>query len=154
MYIPAHTGNIPVEEWAPFLVPVLALYLYGRHKNRRRREPVERLPDASKSLDDSTVELVVACWAKAKHKNLSPAHLPLLYPPGPDGMNAGELAERVNADPATVEHLLEELEDLGYLDLDGRDEPDGPRVSLTFDGYDLLYETEAALLSRAAGAPQ
>jgi len=152
MYFIAHIGNIPVEEWLPFVVPVLALYLYGRHKNRRRRDAIQRLPDASKPLEEGTVELVLARWAKAKHKDLSPAYLPLLYPPGPDGMNAGELAERIHVDPATVERLLEELEDLGYLDLDERDERDGPRVSLTFEGYDLLYETEAALLAQAAGA--
>lgn len=149
MHVLAHIGNIPVEEWAPFLVPVLVLYLYGRHKNRRRREAVQRLPDASEPLDKSTIELVVARWANAKHKDLSPAYLPLLYPPGPDGMNAGELAERIHADPVTVEHLLEELEDLGYLDLEERDGFDGPRAWLTFEGYDLLNETEAALLSDA-----
>ncbi len=152
MHVIAHIGNIPVEEWAPFLVPVLVLYLYGRHKNRRRREAVQRLPDASEPLDESTVELVVARWAKARHEDLSPAYLPLLYPPGPDGMNAGELAERIHADPATVERLLGELEDLGYLDLDGRDGFDGPRVSLTFEGYELVNVTEEVLLAASPRA--
>ena len=32
-------------------------------------------------------------WSNAKHENLSAAYLPLLYPPGPDGMDAGELSE-------------------------------------------------------------
>jgi DNA-binding transcriptional ArsR family regulator len=149
VYVIAHIGNIPVEEWAPFLVPVLGLYIYGRHKSRRRREAVKRLPDPSEPLDEATVKLVVDRWARAKRGDLSPAYLPLLYPPGPDGMSARELAERIHADRATVESLLEELEDLGYLELDGREESGGPRVSLTFEGYDLLYETEGALLSRS-----
>lgn len=131
---------------------MLALYLYGRHQSRRRREAVQRLPDASEALDESTIALVVARWAKAKHEDLSPVYLPLMYPPGPDGMNAGELAERIHADPVTVERLLQELEDLGYLDLEERDGFDGPRAWLTFEGYDLLNETESALLSQAAGA--
>jgi DNA-binding transcriptional ArsR family regulator len=152
MHVIAHIGNIPVEEWLPFLVPVLALYLYVRGKERRRREAVKRLLDASEPLDQGMVESVVARWASAKHEDLSPAYLPLLYPPGPDGMSAGELAERTHADPASVERLLEELEDLGYLDLRQHDGFDGRRVSLTFEGYELLYETEAALLSHAAAA--
>jgi DNA-binding transcriptional ArsR family regulator len=150
MHIVAHIGNIPVEEWLPFLVPVLALYLYARHKNRRRREAVQRLPDAGEPLDEGTVKLVVERWSNANHKDLSPAYLPLLYPPGPDGMSASELATRIDADPATVEQLLEELVDLGYLDLRDRDGVGGRRAWLTFEGYELLYETEAALLSQSA----
>jgi DNA-binding transcriptional ArsR family regulator len=150
MYVSAHIGNVPVEEWLPFLVPVIALYVYGRRRERRRREAVQRLPDASEALDEGTVELVRRRWARANHTDVSPAHLPLLYPPGPDGMSAGELAERISADPAAVERLLEELADLGYLELEEGNGRQEARAWLTFEGYDLLHETEAAVLARAA----
>ena len=39
----------------------------------------------------------------------------------PDGVSAAELAERVHGSPARIEHLLEELEDLQYLELENRD---------------------------------
>lgn len=149
VYVIAHIGNIPVEEWAPFLVPLAALYLYGRHRNRRHREAIQRLPDAS-ALDAATTGHVLARWAKANHTNLAPEYLPLLYPPGPEGMTAGELAKRIQSDPATVERQLEALEDLGYLELKRRDDSDAARAWLTIKGYDLLDETETALLSEGS----
>jgi len=142
----AHIGNIPVEEWLPFVVPVVALYIYGRRRERRRREAVGRLPDPGEPLDGDTVERVVAEWSAAKHSDVSPEHLPLLYPPGPDGMTAAELANRVHSDAATVERLLEQLEDLEYLELEDCEGPDGPRALLTFRGYELVDATETALL--------
>jgi hypothetical protein len=145
MNLIAHIGNVPVEEWLPFLFPILALYLYGRHWTRRRRAAVSRLPDASQPLDDGTVEVVASEWAKAGHHELGREHLPLLYPPGPDGATPDELATRAAMDPAEVERLLEELEELGYLD---QERASGEaRIWLTADGYGLVNVTEAALLS-------
>jgi DNA-binding IclR family transcriptional regulator len=93
----------------------------------------------------------------AKHGDISPEHLPLLYPPGPDGFSTAELANRVHSDPATVERLLEQLEDLEYLELDDREGGDGPRACLTFKGYELVDATETALLAAlghvSAGQP-
>ena len=152
VYSPAHIGNVPVEEWLPFTVPVIALYLYGRHRDRRRRAAVQRLPDAREVLDEKIVELVLARWAKSRHKHLSAEHLPLLYPPGPDGMTAAELAERVHADPPTVERLLAELEERGYGELEGYAGPE-LRVWLTVEGYDLVNVTESVLLTASAGDP-
>jgi hypothetical protein len=43
----AHIGDIPVEEWLPFLVPIIGLYVWGRRRERRGREKVRRLPDVS-----------------------------------------------------------------------------------------------------------
>jgi hypothetical protein len=145
----AHIGNIPVEEWLPFLVPIIGLYIYGRRKDRGRRRAVERLQGAREPLDEHTIDHVVADLSKAKHDNVAPAHLPLLYPPGPDGLSAAELAERTNSDPAVVERLLEELEDLGYLDLDSGEGFEDRRAWLTFKGYELVDATEAALLDAA-----
>jgi predicted transcriptional regulator len=64
-------------------------------------------------------------------------------------MTAHELAERTQTDPTTIQQQLETLEDLGYLELQHRSgEP--PRAWLTIKGVDLVYETEAALLSSSA----
>jgi DNA-binding transcriptional ArsR family regulator len=145
----AHIGNIPVEEWLPFLVPIIGLYIYGRRKDRRRRAAVSRLPDASERLDERTIKQILADLSKAKHDDVSAEHLPLLYPPGPDGLSAAELAERTDSDPATVERLLEDLEDHEYLDVDGGDSPEGRRAWLTFKGYELVDATEVALLAAA-----
>jgi hypothetical protein len=141
----AHIGNVPVEEWLPFLIPVLALYLYGRHRSRRRREAVRRLPGAG-SVDADTVRSVLSAWAKADHTELSSAHLPVLWPPGPDGATAAELAGRASIDALTVERLLEDLQELGYLDLEQRASGE-PRAWLTAEGYDLVGVTEDALLA-------
>jgi hypothetical protein len=158
----AHIGNVPVEEWLPFLFPVLALFLYGRHWSRRRRQALNRLPAAGEPIDQGTIELVMSEWAKAGHTELGREYLRVLYPPGPDGATALEIADRAHSDPATVEHLLEELQELGYLDLE-EGEPghaEAPRVRkawLTASGYDLVTVTESALLtslSTHSGEPQ
>jgi hypothetical protein len=144
----AHIGNVPVEEWLPFLFPVLALYLYGRHWSHRRREALKRLRGADDPLDDRTVGLVLSAWARADYRELSGEHVPLLYPPGPDGTSAAELAGRARSDLDTVERLLEDLQELGYLDLDEESRKER-RAWLTADGYDLVKVTEDALLANA-----
>jgi MarR family len=147
MYLIAHIGNIPVEEWLPFLVPIVGLYIYGRRKEGRRRKEVGQLPSPDEALDDHTVKLVQAEWCRAKHDELSREHLPLLYPPGPDGMTPTELATRIHCDQATVERLLEELEELEYLELDEPPDPQDRRAWLTFRGHELVDATESALLA-------
>jgi DNA-binding IclR family transcriptional regulator len=71
-----------------------------------------------------------------------------MYPPGPDGVSAAELASRSGEDLGAVERLLSELHELGYVDLDG---PPGPEqaASLTLEGYDLLDAAESVLLEAA-----
>jgi DNA-binding transcriptional ArsR family regulator len=144
----AHIGNVPVEEWLPFLVPVVALYVYGRHRSRRRRAALEQLPDAGLLLDERMLRRVMARWSAAGHSELSAQLVPLLYPPGPDGLTAAELASRVHLDRDTVEHLLEELAELGYADLEESD-ADTPRAWLTISGHDLLALSEDELLDAA-----
>jgi hypothetical protein len=146
--IPAHIGGIPVQESLPFVIPVVALLLYGRHRGRRRRTEVEHLPDAAEMLDGATVERVLAAWKGGRHTDTAARHVPLFYPPGPDGMTAGRLAERTGEDEATVARLLSELHDLGYLDLEGPPGAD-QEVALTLEGYDLLDATESVLLEAA-----
>ena len=150
MFVVAHIGNIPVEEWVPFLVPVLGLYFWGRRKDRRRSKAVERLPEASEALDEHTITLVVDRWTKRDFQDLSPTHLSVLYPPGPEGRTADEIAARTRTDPVIVARLLTELEELGYVEIEKRNGSDEPRVWLTMKGCDVLYETETALLSASA----
>ena len=148
MNVLAHIGGIPVQETLPFLVPIVALVLYGRRRGRVRRREVQRLPGAGELLDAPTVDRVLAAWSHGRHADAAARHVPLLYPPGPDGVSAGELAVRTGEDPVSVARLLAELHDLGYVELDG---PDGPEqeVSLTLEGYDLLDVTEGVLLEVA-----
>ncbi len=148
MELLAHIGGIPVQESLPFVVPVVALLLYGRHRSRSRRREVGRLPDATEMLDGATVERVLAAWKSGRHADAAARHVPLFYPPGPDGVTAGRLAQRTGADEATVARLLAELHELGYLDIDG---PEGAEqeVALTLEGYDLLDATESVLLEAA-----
>jgi IclR helix-turn-helix domain len=159
MTVLAHIGGIPVQESLPFLVPIVALVLYGRHRGRHRRREVNRLPDAAEMLDAATVERVVTGWSTSRHADAQARHVPLFYPPGPDGLTVGQLAERTGEDGATVARLLAELHELGYVELDGPEGP-GQEISLTLEGYDLLDATESVLLEAArergeqAGAAQ
>jgi DNA-binding transcriptional ArsR family regulator len=145
MTVLAHIGGIPVQESLPFLVPIVALVIYGRRRGRRRRREVSRLPDAAELLDGPSVQRVLAEWSKGRHADAAARHVPLFYPPGPDGLTAGELAARTGESTATVARLLAELQELGYIDLEGPDQD----VSLTLEGYDLLDATESALLEVA-----
>jgi DNA-binding transcriptional ArsR family regulator len=149
MPVIAHIGKIPVEEWLPFLVPLVALYAYGRHTLRRRRSAVAQLPGPGAPPDAHTLALVRERWAHAGHSELRDRHLVALYPPGPDGLSAEELAARAGADPQAVGRALAELAELGYLDVEDRAGFDGRRAWLTFSGFELVEVTEAALLDAA-----
>lgn len=148
MWVLAHIGKIPVEEWLPFLVPVIALYLYGRHHNRRHERALERLPPIEQGLDDHTTRLVLDEWRKAKHEHLTAEHVPLFYPPGPDGASPSELAARTRQNRERVTQQLEDLQELDYLNLDATPNDDEqPCASLTIEGYGVLSTTEQALLA-------
>ena len=140
----AHIGNIPVEEWLPFVAPVVVLYLVGRRMTRARERDVVRVM-AEEPLDEAAVSEVVERWRHKRPNELSSKHVPVFWPPGPEGSNAAELAERLGTDVGTVEGVVEELEELGYLERDGAD----GELWLTIEGYDLLNDAEAVLLQRA-----
>ena len=91
-------GGIPVEEWLPFVVPVLAIYLYVRRRERRRRAQVERLVAAGKQLDGELTQRILERVREAKHEQLRAEHVPLLYPPGPDGATTAEAETRAVVD--------------------------------------------------------
>ncbi|HEY2767275.1 MAG TPA: hypothetical protein VGI76_03415 [Solirubrobacteraceae bacterium] len=148
MPVIAHIGNIPVEEWLPFVAPVVVLCLYGYHRDRRRRAAVQQLPDARDLLDQPTIERVLALWVAKRHTDAQARHLPVLYPPGPDGMTTAALADRAHCDTPTITQLLTELEDSGYLELDGDPGPT-QKILLTIEGHDLVNLTERTLLAAA-----
>jgi hypothetical protein len=147
MYPTAHIGNVPVEEWLPFVVPLLVLYVYGRHRGRRRRAAIERLPDPRQALDQATVSRVLARWSAAKHSELSAEHVALLYPPGPEGVTASELAARIHRETAPVDRLLGELAELGYVDFEDQRDGAERRAWLTVEGYDLVNMAEQELFA-------
>ncbi len=147
MLVLAHIGNIPVEEYAPFVVPLIALYFYGRAWSRRHSRRLARLPGPREPLDEQTIEFVVSQWVAAKHGEVGREQVALMYPPGPDGTTAPQLAERIGADQASVTRRLEDLADLGYVEYENDD-----RLWLTVSGIDLLAITEDALLAALAGA--
>jgi hypothetical protein len=142
----AHIGKVPVEEWLPFLVPVVLLYLYGRRESRRRRQALQRLPEVSVSPEDPLVEQVLARWANSGHRELSWEHVPLFFPPGLEGASVEETAARVHVAPEQVERLLLDLAELGYLELDGS-AGDDRCAWLTADGYQLAHGAEDVLLA-------
>jgi hypothetical protein len=146
----AHIGNVPVEEWLPFVAPVVALYVYGRHRARRRRDRVALLPGIE-ALDDATIERVLAGWSDSEHADLSRDFVALLYPPGPEGATATELAHRMGGNQRVVRGRLEDLADLGYLELEVREGENEPRAWLTVAGYDLQDLTETVLLAQPPG---
>jgi hypothetical protein len=147
----AHIGNIPVEESLPFLIPIVGLFIYIRRKEGRRRRGVAALPPASALLDPAIVQRVMDAWAGGGYDGVSAAHLPLLYPPGPDGLSAAELAELTGSARESVAALLDELEAHEYLDLDAGDGSE--RALLTLKGFGLVHATEDALVSAAGEEP-
>jgi hypothetical protein len=155
----AHIGNVPVEEWLPFLVPIVALYIYGRRRERRRRREVGRIPVSSEALDETVVARIVASWQRGNYEDVTAEHLALLYPPGPDGLSVAELADRTAQQAETVQRLLEQLEHAEYLHLDFESESQVLQASLTLKGFGLVDATEDYLLSalreeaRSSGAP-
>jgi hypothetical protein len=146
----AHIGNIPVEEWLPFVVPVLAIYVYVRRRERRRRADVERLIAARRRLDERLVAAIVAEWTAAKHSELTAEHVPLLAPPGPNGATPGEIAGHAERDEPTVRRLLGDLADLGYVEEDVDAAGGEAKVWLTAEGFVVANIAENVLLAAFA----
>lgn len=142
MPVLAHIGNIPVEEWLPFVAPVVVVYFVARSRRRRRAKEIAQIPEAAQLLDERTVKRVVEHWAQTRHHDLAARHVAVFYPPGPDGRTPEELAEQIGSDADSIAHLLDELEDLGYLERETGDEP----LWLSTEGFDALSEAESVLL--------
>ncbi len=149
MYPLAHIGGIPVEEWLPFLVPVIAIYVYVRTRERRRRAEVQRVIDAGGTLSDELAARILSEWAATSHGELNEEHVRLMAPPGPNGASAKELAQRVGRDEREVEQLLGDLVELGYVEEYAPE--DGERkVWLTADGFAIAHVAERAVLASFA----
>lgn len=146
----AHIGGIPVEEWLPFVVPVLAVYLYVRRRERRRRAEVRRLLAADRLLDDELVGEILERLRAAQHDEIRAEHVPLLYPPGPDGATAAELAARARLDAAAVRERLDDLIELGYLECSSGEEAADARVWLTAEGFAAEHVAEDVVLAAFA----
>lgn len=149
----AHIGNIPIEEWLPFVVPIVLLLLYGRRRERRRRGAVARLPAPEELLDGPVRRRVLAAWEQAGLGGLGDEHIRLLYPPGPDGLSAAEIAERCGCAPEEADRLLDSLEEEGYAELEEREGYEGRRAWMTFEGFRLMDVTEQALLAALSEQP-
>ena len=79
----AHLAGIPVEEWAPFWVPVVLLLVWGW---RRERRAAPRSPSSRTErdlLDSGTQRRVIAACRAAGLGEIEERHLKILYPPGP-----------------------------------------------------------------------
>jgi len=153
MYLLAHIAGIPVQEWSPFIVPVVVLYLYGRRSTRKRQAALREVGDRASSLEESTAQRILSAWSKAGHDQLTSEHVRLLYPPGVDGANVAEIAARLGSKPDAVQTSLEVLAELGYVDLE--DDADGAAegpVWLTPDGFNLVHSMEDLLLDRVKTA--
>jgi DNA-binding MarR family transcriptional regulator len=67
-------------------------------------------------LDRVIRERVERDLALAGHTGLVSAHLPVFAPPGPDGLRPTELAPRTSTTKQAMNHHLNALERLGYLE--------------------------------------
>lgn len=155
----AHIGAIPVEEWLPFVVPVLAIYVYIRRRERRRRIEVQRVVDAGRELSDDVIATILEQWSAADHGELGPEHVRVMAPPGPNGATPAELAARAGHDEPGVRKALGDLSELGYVEQDAPAGGGEARVWLTAEGFAIAHVAERVVLARfaedarPAGAP-
>lgn len=71
--------------------------------------------------------------------DLHPAHLSVFQYPGPDGRRPSELAENLKVSKQALNHLLGQMERLGYLSREGDpSDPRARRVRLTGRGHDAV----------------
>jgi hypothetical protein len=145
----AHIGGIPVEEWLPFLVPLIAIYAYVRRRERRRRAEVQRVLAAGVALSDELIETILGEWTAARRDELTAEHVRVMAPPGPNGTSAAELARRMHRDERTVARLLGDLAELGYVEEDAPAEGE-TKVWLTADGFAVAHMVERAVLTSFA----
>ena len=125
--------------------PAGAHGISGRAPARGGQAPARGRRDAQRCHDRAR-SLRVGQGAPRGGVARAPAAALSAGPGRQDGRRAGRPA---GSDPGTVERLLDELQELGYLDLEERAPRGGQRAWLTDEGYDLVNVTEDALLSAA-----
>jgi len=80
-------------------------------------------------------------------EDLDLAHLNVFLFPGPQGLKPSELAARMGASKQSVNHLLGQMERLGYLERrDDRDDRRSTRIHLTARGKAVVVTIRQAVM--------
>jgi len=87
-----------------------------------------RLPALLRMLSQRTYRDMLEQVAAAGFDDIRLAHWPVLQWPGPEGERPSVIAERAGTSKQAINHLLRDLERLGYLEL--RPDPDDSRARL------------------------
>jgi DNA-binding MarR family transcriptional regulator len=107
-----------------------------------------RLPALFRLLWQRTYPEMLRRVAEAGFDDIRLAHWPVLQWPGPEGERPSGLADRAGVSKQTINHVLRDLEHLGYIEL--RADPDDNRarlVRLTVRGrrlVDAMFDAAAA----------
>jgi DNA-binding MarR family transcriptional regulator len=107
-----------------------------------------RLPALFRLLWQQTYPEMLRRVSAAGFDDIRLAHWPVLQWPGPDGQRPSVIAERAGTSKQAVNHVLRDLERLGYVEL--RPDPGDSRarlVQLTARGHTLveaLFDAAAA----------
>ena len=110
-----------------------------------RDKPPPRLPALLRMLSQHTYRDILEQVAAAGFDDIRLAHWPVLQWPGPEGERPSVIAERAGTSKQAINHVLRDLERLGYLEL--RPDPDDSRarlVTTTARGQSLVEAMFAA----------
>jgi DNA-binding MarR family transcriptional regulator len=110
--------------------------------------PAPRLPALFRMLSQRAYRDVLEQVVAAGFDDIRLAHWPVLQWPGPEGERPSALAARAGTSKQAINHVLRDLEQLGYLEL--RPDPDDSRarlVAMTERGQalvDMMFAAAAA----------
>ena len=113
------------------------------HDNPRSVPP--RLPALFRMLSQRSYREILRQVGAAGFDDIRLAHWPVLQWPGPEGERPSAIAERAGTSKQSINHVLRDLERLGYLRL--RPDPQDSRarqVELTARGHALVEVMFAA----------
>jgi len=78
--------------------------------------------------------------------DLQPTHFAVLSYPPPDGLRPSELARRIRMSRQATNHVIAQLETLGYLERRAEQEGDRRRIYLTARSWDTVKVIHGTLL--------